>query len=112
MAYYDYLCDECGLFTESRPMALSAAPCDCPACGQSAPRALVRTPNMALMDGDRRNAFSVNEKSSHAPRSSKKTGAHAPGCSCCSGSEKRSKMVYTPDGAKMAPSARPWMISH
>lgn len=113
MPYYDYLCEDCGLFTESKPMVQSADPCNCPSCGETAPRALVRTPHMALMDGDRRHAFSVNEQSTHAPKSSKKTGAHAPGCSCCSGGGgKKSKMVYHADGSKSAPSARPWMISH
>jgi hypothetical protein len=62
------------------------------------------------MDGATRNAHATNERSAHAPKSSKSLG-HGSGCSCCSG-KKPSKAIYRADGGKTFPSARPWMISH
>lgn len=111
MPVYDYQCSDCGYFSDLRPMALAKEPCDCPDCGQSAPRVLISVPNYALMDATMRTAHSTNEQSTHAPKSSK---AHGPGCSCCSGSSKSmpSRTLRRPDGSKAFPSARPWMISH
>ena len=40
MPFYDYACNDCGPFTESRPIAAFADPCPCPGCGRSAPRTL------------------------------------------------------------------------
>jgi hypothetical protein len=36
---------------------------------------------------------------------------HPAGCGCC-GSGRRGATVTAPNGAKSAPSRRPWMISH
>ena len=110
MPYYDYECGTCGPFTEMRPMAQSAEPCSCPECGGASPRAILRAPNFALMDGASRTAHATNEKARHEPKSSKKHG-HGAGCSCCSGKGK-SKAVYRPDGSKTFPSNRPWQINH
>lgn len=114
MPVYDYMCESCGAFTALRPMAKSAEPCGCPDCGVPAARAFLSFPNIGGMDPARRNAFETNERSAHAPKRSSKAereaGAHAPGCSCCSGG--KSRAVYTRDGAKTFPSKRPWMISH
>jgi putative FmdB family regulatory protein len=117
MPVYDYLCQGCGPFTVMRPMAESAEPYACPDCGTPAPRAFLTFPNIAGMDPIRRQAFATNERNAHAPtlsrRSSRETGAHAPGCACCSGKQEgRGGAVYTADGAKTFPSRRPWMISH
>ncbi|OSQ35391.1 FmdB family zinc ribbon protein [Thalassospira mesophila] len=111
MPYYDYECTSCGPFTEVRPMAQSAAPCTCPDCGQMAARAILTVPNYAMMDAGKRFASSTNERASHEPKSTQKHG-HGPGCSCCSGGNKKSRAIYRPDGSKVFPSARPWMISH
>lgn len=43
MPLYEYDCPGCGPFTESRPMARSAAPAPCPACGGGAARVLSAT---------------------------------------------------------------------
>ncbi|MBB3387946.1 putative FmdB family regulatory protein [Rhizobium sp. BK275] len=110
MPYYDYSCDACGPFTELRPMARSAEPCDCPTCGTPAPRAFFTTPFFAKMEMSARVAHQTNEKAAHEPKTSKSLG-HAPGCGCCS-SKAKSKAVYRADGAKTFPSGRPWMISH
>ncbi|WP_158046091.1 FmdB family zinc ribbon protein [Skermanella pratensis] len=118
MPVYDYMCESCGAFTALRPMARSAEPCGCPDCGAPASRAYLSFPSIGGMDPARRAAFETNERSAHAPKLSKKSdrqaaghsGAHGPGCSCCSGG--KSSAVYTRDGAKTFPSKRPWMISH
>jgi len=114
MPVYDYNCADCGVFTDLRPMALATEPCDCPDCGQAAPRVLLRAPNFALMDTAKRTAYSTNERSSDTPKSTKAGTAHGPGCSCCSSSNKSlpSRTLHRPDGSKAFPSARPWMISH
>jgi putative FmdB family regulatory protein len=51
MPNYDYLCDQCGPFTERVPMAECDASQPCPVCGTEAPRALLRAPNMAGTEG-------------------------------------------------------------
>ena len=40
MPTYDYECEDCGPFTEVRPMAEYDRPQPCPDCGQKAPRLL------------------------------------------------------------------------
>ncbi|MGE0230862.1 MAG: FmdB family zinc ribbon protein [Flavobacteriaceae bacterium] len=111
MPYYDYECVDCGPFTELKPMAQSDQPGMCPSCGEEAPRAFLRMPSTALMDGARRTAFATNERSRHEPKTSKKSG-HGAGCSCCGGKGKSSSTLYRPDGSKSFPSKRPWMIGH
>lgn len=110
MPTYEYLCGDCGPFTTFRPMSESDLPCDCPGCGESAPRAFLTAPYMSGLSTERRHAFSTNERSAHEPKSTKSTG-HGPGCGCCSG--KSSRMTYKyKDGSKAFPKSRPWMISH
>jgi putative FmdB family regulatory protein len=110
MPYYDYRCDACGTFTELRPMARSAEPCDCPRCGQPSDRAFLTMPFVPGMERSTRLALQTNEKARHEPRLSKNL-SHAPGCGCCKDPSK-SKLIYRPNGEKTFPSARPWMISH
>jgi putative FmdB family regulatory protein len=115
MPYYDFDCSACGSFTELRPMARACEPCDCPDCGQPAPRGFFTAPVVLGMDGARRKAHAVNEESRSSPKlsgkSEKYSMKHGAGCSCCSGG-KTGKGVFRADGAKTFPSARPWMISH
>jgi putative FmdB family regulatory protein len=68
MPTYDYGCQRCGPFTESRPMAEFARPQSCPGCGDLAPRALT---SPAIGGGAREATFA-------APG-----GAHPGGCRCC-----------------------------
>lgn len=116
MPTYGYICPDCGPFERFRPMAESAEPSDCPACGSTAPRVILTAPRMAMMDAGTRKAHATNEKAAHSPdfstKASRAGGGHGPGCSCCSSSKKPSRAVHTPDGGKTFPSARPWMISH
>ena len=104
MPMYDYLCEACGPFTETRPMAEFAAPLPCPGCGLAAPRALLSVPALALMAASRRTAHATNERSANAPRRS-----HPAGCGCCA--PRRGKLAAEPV-APAPPSARPWMLSH
>jgi putative FmdB family regulatory protein len=74
MPDYDYLCDTCGPFTRTRPMATFADPHPCPTCGTAAPRALLRMPALGGAE-----AFGPAPASDPAPR----FGRHPGGCGCC-----------------------------
>ncbi len=111
MAVYDYLCDACGPFTATRPMAECDESHDCPECGAAARRALLTAPHFSTMSSEHRRAHAANERSSHAPRTSAEfKAAHGAGCSCCSG--QKSLVKRGKGGAKSFPASRPWMISH
>jgi putative FmdB family regulatory protein len=112
MPVYDYLCSDCGPFTDMRPMAECELPSDCPACGSSAPRVILTAPHFAAMPVAARKAHAANERSAHEPRSfSSSKSSHMAGCACCSG--KSSRMTRRgKDGSKSFPARRPWMISH
>lgn len=112
MPTYEYLCDDCGPFTEMRPMAESDLPLACPHCREEAPRAYLTAPYMSGLSTERRKAYATNERSAHAPQTTSGTGkSHPSGCGCCSG--KSSRMTYRhKGGSKSFPSSRPWMISH
>jgi putative FmdB family regulatory protein len=112
MPVYDYLCADCGPFTDMRPMAESDDPQSCPNCEESSPRAWFTAPRLACMPAESRRAHSVNERSKHAPKTlDQYKASHAPGCGCCS--SKPSRLVAkSKSGAKSFPTARPWMISH
>jgi len=71
MPTYDYSCATCGPFSEVRPMAEFAEPQPCPACGDSAPRAVLSAP-----------ALGGSAKMEAAGPSSP-LRAHPGGCSCC-----------------------------
>ncbi len=114
MPTYEYMCTDCGPFTQMRPMAECEMPSDCPHCGDAAPRAYLTAPNFSGLSAERRLAYSTNERSAHAPVSSAATGkSHGSGCSCCSGKSGMSrKTLRRKDGSKSFPTSRPWMISH
>lgn len=112
MPEYDYMCEQCGPFSEIRPMALYADPQPCPGCRQPAPRALLTMPALGIMDAGRRNAHATNERSAHAPTVSSR---HPSGCACCSGPRPGAALTAAkaaPPAAKGFPGTRPWMISH
>ena len=111
MPVYDYLCNDCGPFTDMRPMAECDAPQSCPKCESSSRRAILTAPNFFCMPSDRRKAIATNERSANAPKTlGEYKASHGPGCGCCSGGKKSG--VFRADGARTFPSARPWMISH
>jgi putative FmdB family regulatory protein len=105
MPEYDYLCAACGPFSETRPMAAYAEPQSCPGCGEAAPRALLTTPALAMMNQGQRKAYATNERSRNEPTVSSK---HPSGCCCC----KSQRIGATTAAMKGSPSRRPWMISH
>ncbi len=118
MPTYDYACPSCGGFDAIRSLAARNEPCACPSCGAEATRVFVSAPRLACTSPEQRRAFDTNERSQHAPRSSRDTGEsyarlrHPAGCGCCSGNGKRGATVTAPNGVKAFPSKRPWMISH
>jgi putative FmdB family regulatory protein len=109
---YDYLCDDCGPFTDLRPMSECDRPMRCPGCDAMAPRAILTAPHLSCMATERRQAFATNERSAHAPqRLADMKAKHGPGCGCCGGLSSR-RVQRTKNGAKSFPGSRPWMISH
>jgi putative FmdB family regulatory protein len=112
MPVYEYLCDECGPFTDMRPMAECDAPLACPQCAGVSPRVILTAPNFSCMTAASRKAHATNERSASAPKTlGEYKASHGPGCGCCS--TKPSRLVkQTRSGAKSFPTARPWMISH
>jgi putative FmdB family regulatory protein len=117
MPVYDYLCGQCGPFTDMRPMAECELSGACPTCGNDAPRAYLTAPYLAMMSGERRLAHATNERSASAPRAlSDLTRAHGSGCRCCSGKslrpDKRTRGDSNGTDPKSFPARRPWMLSH
>lgn len=117
MPVYDYLCADCGPFTDMRPMAECDLPHSCPECGHDAPRAFLTAPYCTAISTERRLAHATNERSASAPRTlSGSRQLHAGGCGCCSGKSVRPDKgaLRGDDGrsAKSFPGRRPWMLSH
>jgi putative FmdB family regulatory protein len=116
MPVYDYLCTQCGPFTEMRPMAEADRSHECPVCGEDAPRAYLTAPYLAAMSQERRLAHATNERSASAPLKLSGAKAHAAGCSCCSSKPLRLKEQRRTGTkgreVKGFPARRPWMISH
>jgi putative FmdB family regulatory protein len=103
MPIYDYSCAECSVyFTELRPMARSAEPAECPACGASAQR-MIAAPRLNTMRADVRKAHQTNERSAHQP----KVSGHRCSSSCSHGSAAGTGALKQPSGVK-----RPWMLGH
>lgn len=122
MPLYDYKCSQHGLFYELVTTEDSAKPCACPSCGELSARVIMLAPEVLAMKKENRAAHERNEKSAHAPifstveyRQEEKTRRehkHGKGCGCGDKPIRKSALMYTADGNKMFPSARPWMISH
>lgn len=122
MPIYEYMCESCGPFEEMCAMARRADPHECPDCGAMAQRVVLTAPRLVVMPAERRQAFTRNERSAHAPQVSTRTerehgSAHTHSVSCGCGSKipgrgGRGRAVHSADGAKAFPGARPWMISH
>ncbi|HEY0219821.1 MAG TPA: zinc ribbon domain-containing protein [Afipia sp.] len=112
MPVYEYLCDDCGPFTDMRPMVECDDPQDCPKCATVSPRVILTAPHYFSMSASKRTAYATNERSSHAPKTiDQYKASHGAGCGCCSG--KNSRLVTkNRSGAKGFPTARPWMLSH
>lgn len=114
MPTYDYACPGCGGFDAFRTLAARNEAAPCPDCGTASPRVFATAPRLALMEGSTRRAMDTNERARHEPRRSGEYARlkHPAGCGCCSTGASRKATVTAPNGAKIFPSKRPWMISH
>lgn len=116
MPTYDYDCGRCGGFDAFRSLADRNEPAACPDCGAGSPRVFISAPRLALLPGATRSAIEINERASHQPLSSSNYARlkHPSGCGCCNTGvgARRGATVQAPNGAKVFPSKRPWMISH
>jgi putative FmdB family regulatory protein len=110
MPLYEYECMTHGVFHALRPMAEYQSPQACPCCGEQATRVVATAINLSHVTATNRKAHERNERSAHAPASSRDK-KHGAGCSCCSDARQPGKTVTAADGAKTFPSQRPWMIS-
>jgi putative FmdB family regulatory protein len=113
MPLYNYTCQAHGDFECWRPMAESAEPASCPACGLSVPRA-VSAPSLANMDSTRRKGHAINERSADEPRFESRTrdnegtgGQHHCGHGHHHGGHEHPHSHPHGHGSK-----RPWMIGH
>lgn len=75
MPLYDYECDDCGCFSDRRPMSEAALPADCPGCGVPA-RRIISAPFIANMNPHTRIAHQRNEKSADQPQFVRKKLSH------------------------------------
>ena len=126
MPVYDYKCRQHGLFNELAAMENAANPAPCPTCGAMSGRVILVPPQIRDMAPDKRAAMDRNERARHEPQistSSSRAAAreearhvHHSGCGCSSSGKEQSalrqQVVLLPDGSKVFPSQRPWMISH
>ncbi|HEY6530324.1 MAG TPA: zinc ribbon domain-containing protein [Cellvibrionaceae bacterium] len=115
MPVYEYKCAQHGLFFELATMDEAHKPCACPTCSAMAPRVIMINPAFLDMPQSIKQAHAVNEKAQHVPEHSTKARReddhqHKKGCGCQN--KKSRTLLYTAQGEKMFPSARPWMISH
>ena len=110
MPLYEYRCSEHGLFDRLVPVAERGEQATCPHCGQPSPRVLVSAPRVPQLTPARREAFERNERAAHEPRRGSLASEQA---------ERQvhrplnpSGALYTADGKKLFPVARPWMLGH
>lgn len=111
MPVYEYECPAHGPFEAVRSISEWRDPQACPNCGRAAPRAILTSVALATMPSALRKAHMINERSAHAPKSSAEH-RHGASCGCCKPKGGKRNTVSTPNGGKMFPGRRPWMISH
>ncbi|MCL2428021.1 MAG: zinc ribbon domain-containing protein [Alphaproteobacteria bacterium] len=75
MPLYEYLCERCGGFAETRPLAEFADPRPCPGCGEPAGRALT-LPSLGA---------GTSEPATLSAGAASGAARHFGGCSCCGG---------------------------
>jgi len=66
MPVYAFICESCGSFDLSRPIAEAGAVAACPSCGVKA-RRIFTAPGLALLAHPVRRALDAEEKSAHEP---------------------------------------------
>jgi len=134
MPVYDYKCKEHGLFHELGTMENSGDPKPCPQCRAMSARIVMIPPEILNMASEKRLAMQTNEEAQHQPiistadsraeAADRVAYAHkhghskqSGGCGCSSehkpeNSALKQQVIFLPDGSKVFPSQRPWMISH
>lgn len=106
MPYYEYECEDCGVFGCRAPMDAFANPADCPTCGKISPRVLNSVPFVSTVSSNLRKAHEVNERSADNP---KRLSTHGP-----MGNQvpiRNRQMVQASNDSKAFPAKRPWMLS-
>lgn len=106
MPLYDYLCANCGEFSDFAPVSKAALPMSCPDCGVDAPR-IIAAPALALMPQGLRQAYGRSEKSAHEPSSLSKRGCGCHGAHTC---ETGGSIPAFKASTNVA--TRPWMLGH
>ncbi|MEO9653525.1 zinc ribbon domain-containing protein [Marinomonas sp. NPDC078689] len=131
MPIYDFKCTKHGLFHELVAMEKAGDAFPCPQCGVKCMPVILVAPSVLSMSPESKKAMDINDEARHSPIISTvdsraeaddrkqfdlRKGQKASSCGC---SEHRSEqnalkkqVVYLPDGSKVFPSQRPWMISH
>lgn len=129
MPVYDYKCKEHGIFHELATMTNAGRPAPCPQCRVPSPRVILMPPEVVGRQREKSRALERNEQARHQPvistpdsradarERSAQDARHGRGQSCGCGHEQSQsalsqKAIYLPDGSKVFPSQRPWMISH
>jgi len=108
MPLYEFMCAECGPFTELRRLSECDMPMECPTCAVPASR-MISVPRLAIMAKNNRTAWERNEKSAHEPRLAK-TGHHhdhAHDHNSDHGHNHQHKHMH-----KHTHNGRPWMLGH
>src|SRR5258708_30212460 len=67
MPVYEYMCEGCGPFTVTRPMAEYEKPHACPDCDEMSPRVMLTAPRFSTLSAGLRLAHATNERSAHKP---------------------------------------------
>ena len=113
MPVYEYLCNDCGPFTDMRPMAECDDPQDCPQCES---RIAARDPHRAgVLLHAVRQAESARHQRTQRQRAEdawRIQGLARSGLRLLFEQETGAAGDQTKSGAKGFPTARPWMISH
>lgn len=110
MPLYEYRCAQHGLFDALVPVSERGEQAPCPRCGQPAPRVIVTPPRLAQVTAAAKAAHERNELAAYEPMQ---------GNLVTEAQERRihkpmtpSGALYTADGKKLFPAARPWMLGH
>ncbi len=132
MPLYDYKCREHGVFQELAAVSQGGEPCACPQCGTLSARVIRIPPEILAMAPNQKKAKEHEERMQDGPliltaeqhrerdQERQARARHKGGCGCSSHhaasdreiSALKQQVVYLPDGSKVFPSQRPWMISH
>ncbi len=117
MPVYDYKCKRHGIFSGLATIKDAEKPIPCPQCSALCPRVILLAPSVIDFASARHRANDMNERNQHEPAISTKARRsedteHRTGCGCDKKGLATKKLIYTADGKKLFPSARPWMISH